>query len=308
VILIVDRPDGLHAQVVRRHLEARGATVAVADVRELGSGATLRFSPHDLDATEWHRRDGTALRLRDVRAIWHRPGDQAEIPPEIRDRDDRRLSAREWRALLYGAILALELPTINPFRAVLEATKPHQLATALRVGLAVPETLFTNSAAQVEAFVAEREPVVHKTFTGMEDRTLATLGWDERDAVHLPELELAPTIFQRRVPGTREVRVTAVGDRLFAAEFATTFADGRLDRAVTYRPHVLPDEIRRGLLALLDALSLPFAAIDLRIDERGRYWFLELNPAGVFLGIETRTGLPIASAVADLLLAAAGGA
>src|SRR6185503_1800678 len=142
----------------------------------------------------------------------------------------------------------------------------------------------------------------HKTMTGMAARTLATRAWGDLDAERLPELELAPTIFQRRVDGTRELRITVVGERLFAAEFSTGLTDGRLDRAVSHTRHDLPTAVARGLLSLLERLALSFAAVDMRIDARGEYQFLELNPAGVFLWIEVRTGMPISAAVADLLL------
>ena len=102
--------------------------------------------------------------------------------------------------------------------------------------------------------------------------------------------------------GTRELRITVAGERVFAAEFRTELVDGRLDRASAYAPHTLPRSVERALLVLLERLSLPFATVDLRIDRDGEYRFLELNPTGQFLWIEIRTGMPISAAVADLLL------
>jgi len=50
-------------------------------------------------------------------------------------------------------------------------------------------------------------------------------------------------------------------------------------------------------------LGLRFAAIDLVLDQTGEYWFLEANPNGQWAWIESRTGLPISSAIVDELLA-----
>lgn len=133
---------------------------------------------------------------------------------------------------------------------------------------------------------------------------MATKLWEERDAEFLTELELAPTIFQRRVSGTRELRITAAGDRVFAAEYSTTFVDGRTDGAASYVPHQLPASVEARLGALLEELALPFATIDMRIDPRGEYQFLEVNTAGQFLWIEIRTQMPISAAIADLLMQA----
>jgi hypothetical protein len=305
MIIIADRMDGHHARVVQGHLEQRGARVFIADVSELGVGAELSFCPQAPERTEWRRRDGTVMRMSEAEAIWFRPGDAPDIPLEVSDRGDRRFCAREWRELVRGAFTSCDVPMVNPFHAMLNATKPYQLTMACRAGLAVPDTLITSSTRRVLEFVAGPGEVVHKTITGTDDRLLATKLWDDGDAQSLHELELAPTIFQRRVDGTRELRITVVGERVFAAEFSTALTDGRLDRAVSYKRHELPTHVARGLLTLLERLSLPFATVDMRIDARGEYQFLEVNPAGVFLGIEIRTGMPIAAAVADLLYDAA---
>lgn len=306
MIVIVDRPNDQHVRVVSNHLEGKGARVFIADVHELGAGAELSFSPESADATEWRRPCGHVLRMSDVGAIWYRPGRSPDVPAALSDADEHRFAVRQWRELITGVLTSFDVPMINSFAAMSKATKPHQLALARRVGLAVPETIITSSAQRVMDFMGGDEDVVHKTIVGMPDRILATKRWDTADARLLHDLELAPTIFQRRVHGTRELRITAVGDRLFAAEFSTTFADGRLDRAVTHVPHELPVSVARGLLSLLEQLSLSIATIDMRIDTRGEYWFLEVNPGGgVFLWIEIRTGMPISEAIADLLLDAA---
>jgi hypothetical protein len=304
MIVIVDQTRDHHAGVVKFHLQKKGVDVFMADPRELGTGAELSFCPRAAERSEWRRRDGTVMRMSEARAIWYRPKHAPVTPAEVDDGNDRRFIAREWRDLLRGMLTSFGVPMINPFYARLQATKPYQLAMARRAGLAVPETLITSSARRARDFAGGPGEVVHKTLTPPDDRRLATKLWDDQDARSLPELEVAPTIFQRRVDGTRELRVTAVGERLFAAEFSTEFADGRLDHAVSHLPHQLPASVSRALLSLLDQLSLPFAAVDMRIDGRGEYQFLEANPDGQFLWIEIRTGMPIAAAVADLLYTA----
>jgi hypothetical protein len=303
MIAIVDHSRDVHVRVVKDHLEKKGARVFVCDPHELGAGADLSFWPAALERAEWRRRDGTVMRMGDVRAVWYRPKVSPGIPIDITDLADRQFIEGEWFALIRSAFLAFGVPQINPFRATVEATKPYQLRLARAVGLAVPETLITSSARRAREFVAGPGDVVHKVIAAPDDRLLATKQWEAADADSWHALELCPSIFQRRIDGTRELRITAVGERLFAAEFSTTFADGRLDQAVTHLPHELPVSIARGLLSLLERLSLAYAAIDMRIDARGEYQFLEANPAGQFLWIEIATGMPISAAVADLLYA-----
>lgn len=302
MIVIADRSGSHHARLVGNHLQKRGARVFIADVQELGAGAEISFCPNSPKESEWRRRNGEVLRMSEASVVWYRPGNSPDIPIELSDQRERPFVAREWRELVCGLLTSLDVPMINPFHAAADATKPYQLVLARRVGLAVPDTIVTNSARRAMEFVTASGCAVHKTLTGIAGRTLATKRWDD-DARFLHELELAPTILQRRVDGTRELRITAVGDRLFAAEFSTPFVDARLDRAVTHVPHELPTHVERALLCLMEQLSLSVATIDMRIDGRGEYQFLEINPSGgvIFLWIEVRTGMPISEAIADLL-------
>jgi hypothetical protein len=59
--------------------------------------------------------------------------------------------------------------------------------------------------------------------------------------------------------------------------------------------------VARALTRFLDAARLRYAAIDLRLDEEGRLFFLEANSSGQWLFLEDRTGQPITAAVAQAL-------
>lgn len=301
MIIIVDQSDDYHARVVSHHLRQRGAPVFIADVRELGVGGELSFWPEAPERTEWRRRDGGSVRLGEAGAIWYRRTYPPETPVEVGDREERRFIATEWSTFIRGVFASLDVPTVNPLEPMLRATKPYQLALARRVGLSVPDTLITSSPRRVLEFVAKGEGTVHKVMTPPRGRFFATKLWTDADTAYLDDLELAPTIFQRKVAGTRELRITVVGERLFAAEYRTEFIDGRTDMAADYVQHALPASVTRGVLALVEGLGLPFATVDMRIDPNGEYHFLEANNAGQFLWIEVRTGMPISAALAELL-------
>ena len=55
----------------------------------------------------------------------------------------------------------------------------------------------------------------------------------------------------------------------------------------------------------MSALGLVYSAVDFAIDADGRWCFLESNSSGRYGWLETQTGAPITTALADLL---AGGA
>ncbi|HSV65482.1 MAG TPA: hypothetical protein VLJ59_06180 [Mycobacteriales bacterium] len=50
-------------------------------------------------------------------------------------------------------------------------------------------------------------------------------------------------------------------------------------------------------------MRLTFAAFDFTVDRDGVWWFLEANANGMWAWIQDKTGLPIAAAIADELLA-----
>jgi glutathione synthase/RimK-type ligase-like ATP-grasp enzyme len=305
MIVIVDHLREVHGRVVAKHLLGRGQRVFLADPHELGAGAELSHWPSHPARSRWRRRDGRELRLQETRAIWLRPKRKPSIPDAVTAPIERRFMEREWHDLMNGALVSLDVPTMNEARMMHAASKPHQLVMARRVGLTVPDTLMSNSASDALEFLARTGDVVHKTLTPPEDGLLVTKRWEEADRHCLDELVHAPTIFQRRVDGTREIRATVVGEQVFAAEVDTPLTDARLDLAALHGPHALPPSVTRLLVTFVERLGLSYAAIDLRLDARGEYQFLELNPAGQFLWIEVATGLPIAAAVADWLCAAA---
>jgi glutathione synthase/RimK-type ligase-like ATP-grasp enzyme len=130
------------------------------------------------------------------------------------------------------------------------------------------------------------------------------------DLASLEGLDQSAMIFQERVPKALELRVTAVGRRLFSVSVDSqsnpgSSIDWRLDPAAighTWKPFPLPRSVERRVGALLEHFGLGYAAIDMVLTPDGRYVFLELNSAGAYHGLERDLGLPISDAIADLLL------
>src|SRR5262249_60883663 len=89
-----------------------------------------------------------------------------------------------------------------------------------------------------------------------------------------------------------------------AAEQTVESTDGRLD-AQLWREHTLPGRLARQLVRLLRALGLDYGCADLRRLPDGRYFFLEVNPAGQFLMVERDTKQPLVESLCRLLTRAA---
>ena len=124
-------------------------------------------------------------------------------------------------------------------------------------------------------------------------------------------MRLAPVIFQSYVPAVRDLRVTVVGHKIFAAAADTSKADYatdvRMNPGIGWKPYDLPSDVTDNIAKLMDRLDLQYGALDFRVTPEGEHVFLEINPAGQFLFIQNATGIKIADEMAERLLAGAPG-
>jgi glutathione synthase/RimK-type ligase-like ATP-grasp enzyme len=51
----------------------------------------------------------------------------------------------------------------------------------------------------------------------------------------------------------------------------------------------------------MKSLGLAFGTIDMKVDVKGNYFFLEVNPSGQWIYIEMETGQPITATLAAYL-------
>lgn len=191
--------------------------------------------------------------------------------------------------------------------------KSKQLRCASAAGFAVPDTLWTNDVDEARAFVDRWDgKVVIKS--------LATAWWEEAargrfvfasvvtadELPSAPRLAGAPVCFQQPIWLKRDIRVTVVGEAVLSAirepaSKSSEPVDWRLAIQQPWSPYELPTDIAEACRKLVGDLDLRFGGIDLARDPAGEHWFLELNPNGEW-GWLQRAGLPIAEALADVLL------
>lgn len=258
------------------------------------------------------QQDDSATAFADVRVLWTRRPTSPAIPDTVIDAEHRRFARQEWQDLLEGMTVSLSIDAfvVNPLPAQRAAIKPYQLAVAQRIGLRVPDTLITSDPRRAQEFVAKHQgQVVHKAMTSPRNAFVHTRLWEESDRDALHQLLIAPAIFQELIEGPTDIRATIVGDEIYAAAISTSQSraglDSRLDLDVPTVACELPSDIAAQLQSLMAELGLIFATVDLKVDVNGQLYFLELNPQGQFLYVEVLTGLPIAAAVARLLVRAA---
>ena len=309
VILVISYPEEEHTDSVVAHLERAGREVLRLDMAEFPSASPLLLRwTGDAAPSLAIRRGGAVVDLSAARVGWWRRVRPYTIDPAIGGGEMRAFAESETAQAVGGLLDSLPCRWVNP-RAADDAAhrKPYQWTVARRLGIAVPQTLVTTDPDAARQFVAEAAPgrVVFKPFlaTTQSWRETRIIGAADLDRLDL--VRFAPVIFQHYIDGV-DLRVTVVGDLIFAAEIDARATAYPFDMRMVIgeapmRAIELPGPVHDSLLALQRALGLDYGAIDLRRTEAGEHVFLEVNPAGQWLFVERRTGLPIGQAMADFL-------
>lgn len=307
MIVAIADPADRHASAVLAALRLGGARAVRLDLAELPRRGRIALG---YGAGRGERvletRAGT-IRARDVAAVWWRRPRPLVAAGGL-GAAGAAFAVRQTAEALHGLASTLDARWVNdPWRQAVADRKPHQLAAAERLGLRVPRTLVTNDPERALRFIRSRgrTRTIHKALGATPEDWQPTRFVTPRDVRRIAALRHSPVVLQEYVPGV-DVRVTAVGDRIFAAEIDARDTGSPEDfRPVWDEARVarcrLPRPVERRLRALVAELGLRYAAIDLRRRADGEHVFLEVNPSGQWLFVEERTGQPITAAVARLL-------
>jgi len=317
IVLAVTHGADDHVGLVVEELSKRAAMVARFDTELYPERAAVRFDGAPGRVEAQLRLGGGAIRGRDIGAVFYR---HRRLPQatQIEDRQARRMAESELLAAIDGALLSLDAFWLNhPIANSLARHKPLQLALAVREGLRIPETRITNDPEEVRRLYGEWDgQLVAKLAGGQiageghdEEYAIYTTRLRERDLQASAAIAACPAIYQRLVEKAFDLRVTVVGDQIFACRIISPLKEepqadwrpaGR--HAVSYEPHHLDPVTARTCRAVTRRLGLELAGIDMIVTPDDETVFLELNAAGQWAWIEQATGMPIAAAVADLLI------
>ncbi len=327
MILIVTGDGDVHADEVCALLTAAGVPFARFDPACFPREATVavRLSPSGSFSGELRRRGAgpadpaASIALQDIAAVWWRRPGVPVAHSTLSGTPAGAFAEQEAAAALSDLWELLDVPFIpaTPDGLTHAGRKARQLRIAGRLGFELPATLIGNDPDGFLTFHRRQRAAVITKRIGAGQRMAAADGETiiryadpvrPRDLARLQDIELCPFIGQEQVAKDVELRVTVVGDRVFAAAIHSQEAHHtrndwrRYDSARTpMQPVELPCEVADRCRLLVRELDLLYGAIDLVRTPDGRYVFLEINPNGQYLWIEHDTGLPISAAVATLL-------
>jgi glutathione synthase/RimK-type ligase-like ATP-grasp enzyme len=239
--------------------------------------------------------EGTFIVDDNVRSIWFRQ------PIFLRNTPGETLTVKEqlvrsqWMAFLRSLSIFKNAMWMNwPESTYLAETKAFQLMEAYKLGFRIPKTKIGNNAKE---FIGFNQDVIIKSL----DTVLLREGGDclftystiERYNNFRDEAVFeAPLTVQQYISPKIDIRVTVVGNKIFAVKITSEGSGIKNDWRVLnkdkleYTDIELPDKINNLCFQLVKKLGLTFGAIDL-IESNGKYFFIEINPTGEWGWINT---------------------
>ncbi len=257
-----------------------------------------------------------------IKSVWYRrPKSPKSNHP---DNQTKSFIEDEFKAALWSLYTCLDSfwmndPLISKY--LLDHNKMLQMKIATSVGLLVPKTIVTNVPDDVLSFCRQNQDeiavkVLHSRIFQKEGSRKSFGIYTNRVGLeylqkHASEITLAPLIAQEYVPKKIELRVTVIGNKVYACAIHSQDSEKTKDDwrrydfdNVKHEPYELPKKIEGQILSFMKKCRLEFGAIDMIMTPNGEYIFLEVNPNGQFDWIEGLTGMPISKAIAERLIKA----
>jgi len=316
VILIISDPEDGHVLPVASELNRRGAEYVVFDPAAYPNACSATIESSALGLTASLCVNHRIIDFKDVRGIWYRRPNPFVHRTELLPEEQKWLDD-ECQHFLRGfwATQRNVRWVSHPDAIRIANSKVHQLALAAELGFTVPRFAITNDVDKAWRFLAScPDGAVVKVLATPSIQfshkvgTIYTHLLKRDDFYFISSVQHGPTFFQEFIDKTMDVRVTVMGNNLFAVGIDSQNSEqARVDfrRAKIYTlPHkvlTLPQDISTRCIELVSALNLNFGAIDLVVTQDGRYIFLEINPNGQWYWLEEVTGIPLTTTMCDLL-------
>lgn len=297
VVVLTNQRD-FAADVVVDRLQRLGANVSRLNIESARSEAVEPWSPA-----------AGKPRLHDQpTVVWWRQFETDDHPRDLAGLDELLVERAQWRSWV-ATMCGSRSVWMNDLWAARRAeNKVEQLRTAADVGLCVPRTLITNSAAQAAEFGRTVGGAVVKTlssgyFSFSDQSFVFTELLDDAVLDRVDAWSAAPLVVQQHLGGALDVRVVSFGSRCFGARCRSKGVDWRktpFDPELWF-PWPVPPDIATRCESYRARLGLEFAAFDFMVTDDATY-FLEANQAGEWMFLDRVLELGIGPAIADYLI------
>lgn len=300
-------------------------------IQELG-GYAIRFNVDEypvkyslsscFEEGEWKvylDYEGHRESLHDLEALWYRRSHNLGGGlNEILEGEFLSSTHGEVRATLFGMLESLNCFQIGKYSSYRRLdSKEEQMKVASHLGMLIPETCITNSPEEARRFVkAHPNGTIAKMQSSFAiyrngvENVVFTNEIKEEDLENLETLQYCPMQFQEKLEKALELRVTIIGDEIFAFSVdSQKLSNAKLDwrrEGVTllkdWVPYELPLDVKNKLLELMDIYQINYGAIDIIVTPENKFYFLEINSAGEFYWLDKLIDGAITTHLSKVLL------
>lgn len=319
-ILIVSQKHDPHVELVTQKLQNRKAHFLRFNTEEFPKNASISFSLNGTREIHLLTKD-FRVNLNLIKSVWlRRPASSTLESNRFINSNAYKFALRECAELINGIWRVSNSYWVSkPHKIKMAENKVYQLDTARKIGFKIPNLLVTNDPSAVKQFIINlskrnKEAVIKPLHTVAIQKGNKLFGNYTRkitlaDIPNKASIQLTPCFIQEYINKQIELRITVVGNRVFAAEIHSQSSEKtKIDWRrydfdnVTHCKHMLPSSIQTHCISLVKKLGLAFGAIDMILTPKNEYVFLEINPNGQWGWIEMLTKLPISDAIANLLI------
>lgn len=307
-ILIVTHSNDLHADIIAQILEAKGARFFRINLDTFPRDFQLfqKFAGGIQSSVVKHIPSQDELDFSEIGAVWLRKEANFEFISDNLNPQEKAYAEQETEHVLFGLLYSLDCYWISHPLAIRGALwKGEQLQRAAKLGFQIPASIISNQPDEVKEF--KRDITGDMVFKSMSSSFLAADKVDENSRIssgiattlitdeHMNSLDAIselPCCFQEYIPKQYELRVTVIGDKVFAAKINSQddertkidFRDFSVD--ILYEAIELPLEIEKRCREFVHSYKLNFGALDIIVTPDNEYVFLENNPGGQFWFVE----------------------
>jgi glutathione synthase/RimK-type ligase-like ATP-grasp enzyme len=315
-ILIIDEGSNQAAKI-RRHIENSDRECLEINTHTFFKEGGHISASYDNGALQGEIRfpHGAVLELANIDALYTRGFHSSFLPEGVQDQRHEKWAIRNSQTNMNNIIAYLGCAKMNcPQASLFAINKGEQYRRCADLGILTPPTLISNCKSRLERLIGQKESIVHKAMASIDELdefVIYTNAISQDDIVDERAISAVLSYFQEYITKDLEIRCYVVGDTILACEIHSQKSDvskvdwRRFDIARTpHFSHVLPNELEIKLKNFVHSYGLFYGAIDLILNNEGQYFFLELNPDGIYDWIEELVDLPISMTIANWLITA----
>ncbi|OXA82971.1 ATP-grasp domain-containing protein [Flavobacterium hercynium] len=256
----------------------------------------------------------TQLNLNSIKSVFYKSGSfNYKIKKESRiNKFIKEFNFEEWKVLENFLRFKLENDSINMIGNLLinDINKLEVLTLAKRVGLKIPETFIISSKDELLSLLNLDMRLITKSIGNMkpiyiEERLFLNYTREiTKDEVNSESF--MPSLIQFKIEKKYEIRTFFIKNKfwsiaIFSQESTESTIDNRIVNSNHYNTFKLPKKLENKIKELAFKLKLNSGSVDWILSSSGIFYFLEINPLGLFRNISIYGEYNIEKEIAKML-------